>query len=94
MTIAPESLTITLILNFSPLASRATIEVEIAEEGGQVHWTGRTQREAGTSTLTLALPSSDYPTGEYLIRLFDVTRARMSLAGYPVVIRHAPERSR
>ena len=94
VTIAPDAPTITLILNFSPLASRATIEVEIADEGGQVRWTGRTQREAGTSTLTLALPTSDYPTGEYLIRLFDVTRGRMSLAGYPVVIRHAPERSR
>ena len=94
VTIAPNAPTITLILNFSPLASRATIEVEIADEGGQVRWTGRTQREAGTSTLTLALPSADYPTGEYLIRLFDVTRGRTSLAAYPVVIRHAPERSR
>jgi hypothetical protein len=94
VTITPESLTITLILNFSPLASRATIEVEIADDGGQVHWTGRTQREAGTSTLTLALPGSGYPTGEYFIRLFDVTRARMSLAAYPVVIRHMPERNR
>ena len=94
VTIAGNAPTVTLILNFSPLASRSPLEVEIAEQGGQVRWTGRTQREATTSTLTLALPSADFPSGEYLIRLFDVTRARMPLAAYPVVIRHAPERSR
>jgi hypothetical protein len=85
---------ITLILNFSPLASRATIEVEITDEGGQVRWTGRTPRDPGISTLALALPSADYANGEYLIRLFDVTRGRMSLAAYPVVIRHTLQRSR
>ena len=94
VTIAANAPSITLLLNFSPLASRVTIEVEIADGGGQVRWTGRTPRDPGTSTLTLALPSADYADGEYLIRLFDVTRGRMSLAAYPVVIRHTPERSR
>jgi hypothetical protein len=94
VTLPPNAPTITLILNFAQLASRAPIEVEIADEGGQVRWAGRTQRDAGTSTLTLALPSADYASGEYLIRLFDVTRGRRSLAAYPVVIRYASERSR
>ena len=94
VTIAGNAPTVTLILNFAPLASRSTLEVEIADQDGQVRWTGRTQREATASTLTLALPSADFPSGEYLIRLFDVTRGRTSVAAYPIVIRHTPERSR
>jgi hypothetical protein len=91
-TIAPSAAAFTVILNFSPLPSPSSLEVEVSR-GGQVRWTGRVQRDAGASTVTLALPSVDYPNGEYLIRLFDVTRARRALASYPLVIRHAALRS-
>jgi hypothetical protein len=94
VTIAENSPSVTLILNFAPLASRSTLEVEVVDQGGRVRWTGRTQRETAASTLTLTLPSVDYPSGDYLIRLFDVTAARTALAAYPVIIRHALQRSR
>ena len=68
------------------------LEIEVVDATGQVRWTGRTQRDQDTTTLTLALPTPGYPAGEYVIRLFDVTRGRTPLAVYPVVIRHAPER--
>ena len=93
VTINPSAPVFTLILNFSQLAARSTLEVEVTQDG-QVRWTGRTQREAGASTVTLALPAGDYPAGEYLIRLFDVTRARTSLAAYPLIIRHTEQRNR
>jgi hypothetical protein len=88
VSVSPEASTVTLILNFSPLESRALLEVEVADVNGQVRWTSRTQRDRGTANLTLALPSASYPAGEYAIRLFDVTRDRMAIADYPVVIRN------
>ena len=94
VTTASNALTVTLILNFPPLASRSTLEIEVADRSGQVRWMGRTQRDQDTETLTLALPSAGYPAGEYVIRLIDVTRGRTRLASYPVVIQHIPERSR
>ena len=93
VTINPSAPVFTVILNFSPLAARSTIEVEVVQEG-QTRWTGRTQREAGASTVTLALPGGDYPAGEYLIRLFDVTRGRTAFAAYAVIIRHTGQRTR
>jgi hypothetical protein len=92
VTTTSNALVTTLVLNFPPLPSRAMLEVEVADATGQVGWTGRTQRGQDTSTLTLALPTPGYPAGEYVIRLFDVTRGRTPLAVYPVIIRRAPEK--
>jgi hypothetical protein len=88
VTMAPNAPVVRLILNFPPLASRSTLVVEVAEQDGRVRWVGRTHHDQGAATLALALPSEGYPGGEYVIRLFDVTRGRTPLAAYPVVIRH------
>jgi hypothetical protein len=92
VTTTSTALVTTLVLNFPPLPSRAMLEIEVVDATGQVRWTGRTQRGQDTSTLTLALPTPGYPAGEYVIRLFDVTRGRTPLAVYTVVIRHAAEK--
>jgi hypothetical protein len=93
-TVSANAPAVTLILNFSPLASRSTLEVEVAREGGPVGWVGRTQLDAGTSTLPLSLPRVSYPPGGYVIRLFDVTRDRRALASYPIVIQYAAGKGR
>jgi len=92
VTTAANTLVTTFVLNLPPLPSRAMLEIEVVDATGQVRWTGRTQRDQDASTLTLALPTSGYPAGEYVIRLFDVTRGRTPLAVYPVVIRRVPEK--
>jgi hypothetical protein len=89
VTTSPNVPTVTLILNFPPLASRSTLEVEVAREGGPPQWMGRIQRNADTTSLTLALPTLAYPTGAYVVRLFDVSRGRTLLATYEVIIRHS-----
>lgn len=94
VTASPDAPAVTLILQLSPLPARSTLLVEIVDQSGQVRWTGRTERQQGTDALTLSLPREGYPPGEYVIRLFDVTTGRRSLASYPVVIRHVPEGSR
>jgi multidrug efflux pump subunit AcrA (membrane-fusion protein) len=86
VTTDPNAPSVTLVLGFPPLASRSTLEVEVTAEGGQILWVGRVQRGQDTETLTLTLPGS-YRAGDYVIRLFDVTRGRTPLATYPVVIR-------
>lgn len=81
---------VTIILNHPPLPSRATLEVAIEDDTGQVRWTGRTGREQDSASLALVLPAG-YPAGRYVIRLFDVTRGRASLAAYTVIIQQGPE---
>jgi hypothetical protein len=83
---------VTLILHLPPLASRTTLEIEVADAAGQIRWTGRTEREQGADTMTLALPTADYPAGNYVIRLLDVTRGRSTLAMYPIAMRYTSER--
>jgi hypothetical protein len=83
----PDALTVTLVLNFPPLAARRTLEIEVADANGLTRWTGRTERNQDTAMLTLALPTAGYPPGRYVIRLFDVTRGHIPLATYPLLIR-------
>ena len=92
VTTTSSALTVTLVLRFPPLASRSTLEIEVADASGQIRWTGRTQRDQDAENLTLALPTAAYPAGTYVIRLFDVTRGRTALADYPVVIRQIPDK--
>jgi hypothetical protein len=80
---------VTLILNFAPLASRSTLEVEVVDERDQARWAGRIQRDRDTASLNVTLPRQGYPSGAYAIRVFDVTGARKILATYPVTIRYA-----
>jgi len=94
VTIPPEALTVTLVLNFPPLAMRGMLEIEVTDASGQSRWTGRTERNQDTAMLTLALPTAGYPAGRYVIHLFDVTRGRIPLATYPVLIRPADGKSR
>lgn len=84
---------VTLILNFPPLASRSTLEVAIESRTGQVVWTARAQRDAGTAALTVTLPAG-YPADRYVLRLRDVTRRPMPLATYSVSIQDANEKGR
>jgi hypothetical protein len=90
---SPDGSPVTIILNHPPLPSRATLEVIIENETGQVRWTGRTGREQDSTSLALVLPSA-YPAGRYVIRVVDVTRGRTPLGVYTVVIQQRPERSR
>ena len=94
VTTTPDAPTVTLVLNLPPIVSRSTFEVEVADKGGQVRWTGRTSRDQDGAALTLSLPAAGYPPGEYVVRLFDVTRGRTALAAYSVVIRHRIEGNR
>ena len=87
VTTAADALAMTLVLNFPPLSSRSTLEVDVADANGQSRWTGRSEQNQDTATLTMALPTAGYPPGRYVIRLFDVTRGRTLVATYPVVIR-------
>jgi hypothetical protein len=89
VTTAPDAPALTLVLNFPPLASRTLLEVQVVDAGGQVLWTGRTQRDRETETLTLTLPTAGFPAAEYTIHVFDGPGRRSPLASYPVVIRHA-----
>jgi len=92
VTTAANALVVTLVLNFPPLASTATLEIEVQDANRRVLWSNRTERPRDTAALTLALPTAGYPAGDYVIRIFDVTRGRTLLATYPVVIRHTPDR--
>jgi hypothetical protein len=81
---------VTLILNFPPLKSRSTLQVEVTDERGQARWSGRTTREPSTASLTLALPTDNYSAGLYDVRIFDVTRGRTLLATYALIIQASP----
>jgi hypothetical protein len=94
VTMASGAPIVTFVLSLPPLASRSTLEIEVADASGQIRWMGRAERDQDAVTLTLALPTIAYPAGSYVIRLFDVTRRRTALAVYPVVIRQIPEGSR
>jgi hypothetical protein len=94
VTIDAQTSLVTLILNFSPLASRSTLEVEVTDQSGSARWVGRTARDRSAASLTLALPTHDYAAGRYDIRVFDVTRGRTLLATYPVIIRASPAKDR
>ena len=87
LTTPPGGSSVTLILNFEPLGARATLEVEVADEGGQVRWMGRTERDRAAATVILSLPAGGYPPGRYMIRLSDVTHGRRLLATYSMVLR-------
>lgn len=77
---------VALILNFPPLTSRSTLEVEVTDENGHARWVSRTVGERSTASLTLALPTAGYPAGRYDVRIFDVTKGRTLFVTYAVSI--------
>ena len=83
VTIDPDVPLVALILNFDPLTSRSTLEVEMVDESGRTRWVGRTERNLSTATLTLALPTHDYPAGRYAISVFRVTNSLGLLPAAP-----------
>jgi len=46
------------------------------------------QRDRDTASLNLTLPTDAYPAADYVIRVFNVTGGRKTLATYSVAIRH------
>jgi hypothetical protein len=81
-----------IVLNHAPLTARSTLEVVVAGERPEARWTGRVQQEQDNAALTVVLPTG-YPDGQYVIRLFDVTRGRVPLGEYSVVIQRNAARS-
>ena len=72
VTINPDASLVALVLNFDPLRARSTLEVELIDDSGRTRWVGRAQRDRTTATLTLAVPTDDFPAGRYDIRVFRV----------------------
>jgi cell division septum initiation protein DivIVA len=72
VTIAPDSPLVTLVLNFAPLSSASTLEVELTDESGETRWVGRAERNRSTANLTLVLPTHGYPAGKYSLAVFRV----------------------
>jgi hypothetical protein len=81
---------LTLILNFPPLASDSTLRVDLIDERGRLIWHGRTSRAAGSGSLNLTLVRRELPPGVYVIRLARLAGAAPNaLADYRVRIRDA-----
>jgi len=92
-TIKPSAFPVTLILNFAPLLSRSTLEVDVLGPDGHSRWVGRAECDRSTASLTLALPTQGYAAGRYEIRVFDVTHGRTRFATYAVSIQASPAKS-
>jgi hypothetical protein len=88
--VAPSNAPVTVVLNHEPLTVRSTLEIVIEGKGADMRWTARAQREPDSAAVAVVFPAG-YPAGQYDVRLFDVTRGRMLLGVYPIVIRYSPE---
>ena len=82
----PNAPAVTVVLNHEPLTVRSTLEIVVEGKSPEMRWTSRAQRDQDSAALAVVFPVG-YPAGEYVIRLFDVTRGRTLLGVYPVVIR-------
>jgi hypothetical protein len=81
---------LTLILNFPPLAADSVLRVDLMDERGRQIWQGRTSRAAGSGSLNLTLVRRELPSGVYVIRVARLAGAAPSaLADYRVRIRDA-----
>jgi hypothetical protein len=89
VTVPAESRFIALILNFTPLPARATLQVDVTDARGQRRWVGSTEVARATATLNLMLPARAYPSGGYVIRISDITAGTRPLVEYPVGIRYS-----